>query len=202
MPKKTDKPMDSIFDSTNNGKKADEAAKAVKAKPAPKAANGNGEIIIDKFQVLKTILKTHESEMLYRKTKEDRLFFLGLILVSVVAIGAFLIRATFGTCSSCGWFYSLVFRTFFAVVTGAVGFTLTAMVELNRARLQDLLSMIVKIHESFRLFEEGAYSKDGGAYLPNTYKFIGSLNDDETNYSVLVLKVGAVIAAIAVFLLV
>ncbi|MCZ7584119.1 MAG: hypothetical protein M5R36_12700 [Deltaproteobacteria bacterium] len=110
-----------------------------------------------------------------------------------------MIRAADDTCH--GWFCGLLFKLFFASMSGLAGFTAAAMVELNRTRLQDLLAMIVKIQESFDLFVEGAYSKDGGAYLPNTYKFVGSINDDETNYAVLVLKLGAVVAAIGVLLL-
>ena len=199
MAKKNDKPLDSIFESTGNKKNAE------KSKPAGKTAEAGGgaeDFVVDKFKVLNTLLKTHEQETLYRKTKEDRLFIVGLALITAVAVGAFMIRATSIDGVAGKWFYSLLFRTFFAVVTGAIGFTISAMVELNRTRLQDLLAIIVKIHESFHLFDDGAYAKDGGAYLPNTYKFIGSINDDETNYSVLVLKVGSVAAAIAVFLLV
>jgi hypothetical protein len=214
MAKKEDKKLDSIFDATN-GKKAvkprpapsaaPSAAKSEpikKAPPPPAPPSGGDDLSINKFKVLTTLLKTHEQEALYRKSKEDRLFMLGLALVTAVAVGAFMVRATCGGGLGCGWFYSLVYRTFFSVMTGMIGFTIAAMIELNRTRLQDLLAMIVKIQESFKLFDDGAYAKDGGAYLPNTYKFIGSINDDETNYFVLVLKVGSIVAAVALFILV
>jgi len=197
MAKKKEMKRDSIFDSTGEKKSPGKTARAAKTAVVPGVTDSVG---VNKFEVLNSLLKTHEAEVLYRKGKEDRLLITGLALVAAIAIGAFMIRAT--GVHSTGWFYSLIFRTLFAVLAGLAGFTAAAMVELNRTRLQDLLSMIVKIHESFGLFVDGAYSEDGGAYLPNTYKFVGSINDDETNYAVLVLKLGSVITAIGVFLLV
>ncbi|MBZ0272169.1 hypothetical protein K8I61_09035 [bacterium] len=161
---------------------------------------GDARFSPDRSNTMLAILQTHANEILYRKTKEDRLFILGLSLVAAIAASAFLIRGLSG-CGSGGWFFCLVYKGFFALVTLAVGFTSAAMVELNRTRLQDLLAMTVKIHDSLDLFEDGAYAKDGGAFLPNTYKFVGSINDDETNYVVLVLKLGAVAAAAAVLFL-
>ena len=61
--------------------------------------------------------------------------------------------------------------------------------------------MIVKIHESFGFFKEGEYPTGNGAYFPNTYKFVGSINDDETNYAQLILKIASVGAVVAILLL-
>ncbi len=197
MAKKKEIKRDSIFDATNEKKTPKKTARPAKN---PVGSGEDCTLRFKRYKVLNTLLMGHEAEVIYRKGKEDRLLVMGLGLVAAIAIGAFLIRAT--GAQGTGWFYSLIFRTLFAVLTGLAGFTAAAMMELNRTRLQDLLSMIVKIQESFGLFVDGAYSEDGGAYLPNTYKFVGSINDDETNYAVLVLKLGSVITAIGVFLLV
>ncbi len=181
---------------------ASTAAKAAEPKPENGNGNGNGNGFepydLDRFSVVKTLLKTHEDEVIYRKSKEDRLLITGISLVAGVAIGAFLIRALCGTACSAGWFYSLLFRLFFAGMVGLTGFTIAAMMELNRTRLQDLLAIVVKIHEQFRLFDDGVYDNSGSAFLPNTYKFVGSINDDETNYALLVLKVASVVTAVFV----
>lgn len=209
MAKKPTQGLDSIFDSTDAPKKTTRKA----APAAPKAAaeakagggngNGNGDDFgLDRFRVLRSLLASHEAEALYRKGKEDRLLLFGIGAVAAITVGAFLVRSICATACGGNWFYSLVFRSFFALMVGMTGFTIAAMMELNRTRLQDVLAMIVKIHERFRLFEDGRYDDSGAAFLPNSYKFIGSTNDDETNYALLVVKVGAVISAVALFVLV
>ena len=204
MPKKGGTKRDSIFDSTDSAPKAKKPAAAkAKTEEAPKAVKveAGDDFTFDRFKVLKTLLKTHEAEVLYRKGKEDRMLVIGMALMAVLAFTAFLTRAIYvGFTGGGSWFYCLLFRTFFAFLIGVVGFSAAAMIELNRTRLQDLLAVIVKLHEKFKLFEDGAYGD--GSFLPSPYKFIGSINDDETNYSLLILKVGAVIAAVAVFLLI
>lgn len=199
--KETQENRDTIFADTGAKKKATgENAKSTTTAKSTGGGGGTGPGSgVDKFMVLKTLLKNHEAEVLYRKAKEDRMLVMGLFLVALLTIGAFVTRAAAGG-AGCGWFYCLVYRSFFAGVIGVAGFSAAAMIELNRTRLQDLLAMIVKLHESFELFTEGAFGP--GSYLPNTYKFIGSINDDETNYSLLVLKVGSVVAALGTFLLV
>ncbi len=189
--------------STPPAASAASAAHAAEAKPANGNGNGNGfePYELDRFSVVKTLLKTHEDEVIYRKTKEDRLLITGISLVAGVAIGAFLIRALCGGCAG-SWIYSFLFRVFFSLMVGLTGFTIAAMMELNRTRLQDLLAIVVKIHEQFRLFDDGVYDKSGSAFLPSTYKFVGSINDDETNYALLVLKVASVITAVFVLLFV
>lgn len=210
------KGFDSIFDATDaKSAKTARARKTVaksataptapaaakSAEPKPENGNGNGNGFepydIDRFSVVKTLLKTHDAEVIYRKTKEDRLLIAGISLVAGVAIGAFLIRALCGGCAG-SWIYSLLFRLFFAGMVGLTGFTIAAMMELNRTRLQDLLAIVVKIHEQFRLFDDGVYDNSGSAFLPSTYKFVGSINDDETNYALLVLKVASVVTAVFV----
>jgi hypothetical protein len=201
MAVKKDKKLDSIFEPTKAKKTAKkETSQKTKVKTADNGAGNGGGFNIDKFKVLNTLLKNHEAEALYRKRKEDRLLATGLGLIVLIAIGAFLIRAMCAGYSGNGWFYSLIFRSFFAVMIGVTGFSAAAMIELNRTRLQDILALIVKIQEKFGLFKSGEYDED--ALLPSPYKFIGSINDDETNYALLMLKAGAFIAAVAVFLLV
>ncbi|MCC6157110.1 MAG: hypothetical protein IT350_03595 [Deltaproteobacteria bacterium] len=208
------KGFDSIFDATETKSAKTARARKTAAKtstpagaPAapsteakPENGNGNGfePYDIDRFSVVKTLLKTHEDEVIYRKSKEDRLLITGISLVAGVAIGAFLIRALCGATCTGSWIYSLLFRLFFAGMVGLTGFTIAAMMELNRTRLQDLLAIVVKIHEQFRLFDDGVYDNSGSAFLPNTYKFVGSINDDETNYALLVLKVASVVTAVFV----
>ncbi|MCB9477285.1 MAG: hypothetical protein H6683_03655 [Deltaproteobacteria bacterium] len=178
-----------------------QAAAASKAAVAEAKSGEFEPVDINRMQVLGDILQTHYQEALYRKGKEDRLLTLGLALITAVALSAFLIRA-FLTVDPGGWLYSLVFRTAFAVVIALTGFAVASMVELNRTRLQDVFAMIVKVHESLRLFDDNVYNKGGGSYLPNTYKFVGSFNDDESNYAIITLKLGSVIGALAVFILV
>ncbi len=203
MAAKSDKNLDSIFEPTKDKKTTKKApSKKAKAKAVVKASDGGtgGGFEVNKFKVLNTLLKNHEAEVLYRKQKEDKLLVAGLGLVVLMSVGAFLIRALCAGYAGNGWFYSLIFRTFFAAMIGVTGFSAAAMIELNRTRLQDVLAMIVKIQEKFGLYKGGEYDED--AFLPSPYKFIGSINDDESNYALLMLKVGAVVAAVAVFLLV
>ena len=201
MAAKSDKNLDSIFEPTKSKSTAKKKAPS-KAKTVAKTDDGGtgGGFEINRFKVLNTLLKNHEAEVLYRKHKEDKLLATGLALVALISVGAFLIRALCAGYAGTGWFYSLIFRSFFAAMIAVTGFSAAAMIELNRTRLQDLLALIVKIQEKFGLYKGGEYEQD--AFLPSPYKFIGSINDDETNYALLMLKAGAVIAAVAVFLLV
>lgn len=227
MPAKED--FDSIFDDTKSKKKPASKTKkaavkkaAAKKKPVKKTAAKAGSnkaptkkaasqakgatkkavvqepLKIDRFSALKTILKNHESEAMYRKSKEDRILVLSCLLLAAVVFGVMIVLSTN---VSIGWFGRMIIRLFFAGTAALVGLSAGAILELNRKRLQDILAMIVKIQESFELFKEGAYPTGNGPYFPNTYKFIGSINDDETNYAQLIIKVAAAGAVVAVLLL-
>ncbi len=153
---------------------------------------------IDRFTALSTVLHNHEAEALYRKGKEDKILALSLFAFGVLIFGVMMVFAVDNTF---GWFGSLILRLFFAGCAALVGLAGSSMVELNRKRLQDLLAMVVKIHESFGFFREGAYPTGNGPYFPNTYKFIGSINDDETNYAQLIIKIASAGAVVAIMLL-
>jgi hypothetical protein len=225
MPAKED--MDSIFESTGaKGKKAAKkpakkkspakkpakkaapkktavkkapAKAASDAKQAPAAKVDTADALnIDRFSALSTVLHNHEAEALYRKGKEDRVLVLSCGLLAALVLGIMIVLATDVTS---GWFGRLILKLFFAGGAALVGLAGSSILELNRKRLQDVLAMIVKIHESFGLFSEGTYPTGNGAYFPNTYKFIGSINDDETNYAQLMIKIASAGAVIAILLL-
>lgn len=180
------------------------AAKKTKVKATPKAAPPTVESMdVDRFSALNTVLKNHEAEALYRKQKEDRilvfscgllasLVFLSLIVMPIDAL------VDLTRLKEIQWFGRFLEKLFFGGAAILVGLAGSSMLELNRKRLQDVLSMIVKIHESFGFFKEGAYPTGNGAYFPNTYKFIGSINDDETNYSQLIIRIASAGALIAI----
>ncbi|NLH48565.1 MAG: hypothetical protein GX444_08165, partial [Myxococcales bacterium] len=155
----------------------------------------------DPLAVLRTLWTTHENEALYRKGKEDRMlvFTVGL-LVAVVFGAAFVLSA--GRALDWHWLSRLIFRLFFVGIAFAITFAGNALIELNRKRLQDVLAMIVKTQEALRLFADGAIPGSDGAFIPNTYKFLGSINDDETSYAQMIMKVAAAAAALTIFLLV
>lgn len=166
--------------------------------PAAVAAPGFAP---DPQAVLQTLWVTHEHEALYRKGKEDRLmvFAVGL-LVAVVFGAAFVLGA--GRALDWHWLSRLIFRLFFVGVAFGVTFAANSLVELNRKRLQDVLAMIVKTQETMGLYADGVIPGADGAYIPNTYKFLGSINDDETSYAQMIMKVAAVAAAFTILLLV
>jgi len=203
MPKKKEG-FDNIFASTapakNNNNKAKKAGAAPEAKPA---ARPEAKRIweANPLKVLKAAWTTHESEVLYRKAKEDRLLIFSVALLIAVVFGA---AYVLGTGRALAWhtLSKLIFRLFFVGAAFGVAFAFSSLIELNRKRLQDLLSMIVKIQESLGFFEEGAIPGSDGAFFPNTYKFIGSMNDDETNYAQMIVKVTAGAAMIVILLLV
>jgi hypothetical protein len=100
------------------------------------------------------------------------------------------------------WLAKFIFRLFFVGLAFGLAFAVNSLVELNRKRLQDVLAMIVKIQEALGLFAEGAIPGSDAAFFPNTYKFVASLNDDETNYAQMILKVAAGAAMFTILLLV
>ena len=173
------------------------AAADSKAKPEPKADDTGNDFEVDRFSALKSLLRNHEEEVLYRKAKEDRMMVVGCTLLAAMVFGAMLVLATD---ISGGWFGRLIFRLFFAAGAALAGLAAGSMIELNRKRLQDLLTTIVKIHERFGFFEEGLYA-GSSAFLPSTYKFIGSINDDETNYAQLIVKIATAGAVVAILIL-
>jgi len=174
------------------------AAAVAEPKPQAKAPEVKAPFEVDKFKALNTILKNHEQEALYRKGKEDRILSLACGLLAALIFGSMLVLNTDVTG---GWFGRLVFRVFFAGAAGLVGVSAGAMIELNRKRLQDILATIVDIHEAFGFFKAGEFTARKEAFFPNTYKFIGSINDDETNYAQLVIKVVSVAAVVAILIL-
>lgn len=217
--------FDSIFEDTK-GKKKKAAKKAVKktttkkaaakkaqpkkapqqAKAVPKAALVSAKekapvqppLEVDRFTALATVLTNHEAEALYRKGKEDKILILSMAALAALIFGVMMVFAVDNTI---GWFGSLVLRLFFAGAAALVGLSGSSLAELNRKRLQDILAMVVKIHESFGFFKEGEYPTGNGPYFPNTYKFIGSINDDETNYAQLIIKIASAGAVVAIMLL-
>ncbi len=201
MPEKK-KGFDNIFDSTANGK----TKKAPKSAAAPK--NGKAASASALFEprtveaapadVLKTAWKMHENEVLYRKGKEDKVLFFALGAMVAITFGAAFVL---GQAATWAWISRLIFRLFFCGVAFGFAFAGSSLIELNRKRMQDLLAMTVKIQETLGLFEEGAIPGSDGAYFPNSYKFVGSMSDDETNYAQLVLKVGAAGAIFVILLL-
>lgn len=191
------KGFDSIFESTAGKKKP-----AAKAKtPAKKKAAPAIEKVVpaaDPGQTLHAAWQMHENEVLYRKAKEDRvLIFSVLTLVAVVFGTAFVLAAG----KEWYWISRLIFRLFFCGVAVGFAFAGSALIELNRKRMQDLLSMIVHIQETLGLYEDNTIPGSDGAFFPNTYKFIGSMNDDETNYAQMVLKVATAGAIFVILLL-
>lgn len=224
MPAKED--FDSIFDDTKKKKKSSSKANKSTAKKAPakktaskKAAGRQAAsakeataksatkaiksivqepLKIDRFETLKTILKNHEAESLYRKGKEDKILVLSCMLLAVLVFGIMIVLSID---VSIGWFGRMILRLFFAGTAALVGLAAGSILELNRKRLQDLLAMIIKIQESFELFKEGAYPTGNGPYFPNMYKFIGSINDDETNYAQMIIKMATAGAVVAILLL-
>lgn len=200
--------FDSIFDDTKKGAKKKSAKKAAvkktvkpaakKVKPAAVVQTGPEPLQVDRFGALSAVLHNHEAEALYRKGKEDRVLVLSCALLAALIFGVMILLAI-DTVS--GWFGRFVLRLFFAGSAALVGVAAGSILELNRKRLQDLLSMIVKIHESFGFYKEGMYPTGNGAFFPNTYKFIGSINDDETNYAQLIVKIASVGAVVAILLL-
>ena len=198
MPAKK-KGFDDIFASTANGKEKKAAKVAVangkNGKPAPvelRALESNP------LEVLKTAWKTHENEVLYRKAKEDKILFFSVGALVAVVFGATIVL---GDAQAWVWISRLIFRLVFCGVSFAFAFAGGSLIELNRKRMQDLLAMTVKIQETLGLYEEGAIPGNDGAYYPNSYKFVGSMNDDETNYAQLMLKVGAAGAIFVILLL-
>jgi len=200
------KKFDSIFEPTAEDKAEGIAkprrngakAKTVENKDdVKKLKNGADNFIADQFAVLKVLLMDHEGEALYRKGKEDKLLIAGIFLGLVVAIGGMIVLAMD---VSMHWFWRFIFRLFFAGSAALVCFAASALIELNRKRLQDVLSTVVRIQEKFGLFDDGAFSGSDGSFLPNTYKFIGSQSDDETNYAQLILKVTAFAGAVAILI--
>jgi hypothetical protein len=192
------KGFDSIFESTANGKTrraAKAAANDKNGKPAPAEPRA---LELNPLEVLKTAWKTHENEVLYRKAKEDKILFFSVGAMVAVVFGAAIVL---GQAQAWWWISRLVFRLVFCGVAFGFAFGSGSLIELNRKRMQDLLAMTVKIQETLGLYEEGAIPGNDGAYYPNSYKFVGSMNDDETNYAHLVLKVGAAGAIFVILLL-
>jgi hypothetical protein len=208
--------FDSIFEDTKSKAKKKPAKKAVKkvakkavkpvgakkVSPAKVAAPAKPEpaddFKVDRFAALSATLSHHEAEALYRKGKEDKILVLACGLLTALTIGIMLVLTT-DTVS--GGFGKFILRVFFAATVGLVGLSASSMIELNRKRLQDLLAMIVKIQDTFGFFKEGAYPTENGSYFPNTYKYVGSINDDETNYAQMIVKIASVGAVIAVLIL-
>jgi hypothetical protein len=150
--------------------------------------------------VLHTAWRTHENEALYRKGKEDRILVAMIGLLAAITLGAaFALGA--GRALEWHWIAKLIFRLFFVGAAFGVAFAGTALIELNRKRLQDVLAMIVKIQETLGLFADRGVPGCDSAFFPNTYKFVGSMNDDETNYAQMILKVAAGAAMFAILLL-
>jgi len=197
--------FDDIFKATSKpgkGKKAPAKKKAAaKQKAAPKVAAApaadNG-LTVDPALVLHNAWQTHENEILYRKEKEDKLLFFAVGALVILVFGAAYVMANAGD-----WFRfsRFVFRLFFAGIAFGAAFAGGALIELNRKRMQDLLSMVVKIQEKLGLYDEAGIPGNDGAFFPNTYKFIGSINDDETNYSQMILKVAGAAAIFVILLL-
>ena len=210
--------FDSIFEDTKKGKKKAAPKKAaVKKSPVKKAAGKAAPKVADKgvkaaskagivqqplevdhFNALTTVLHNHEAEALYRKGKEDKVLVWSLGILAVLVFGVMVVL-TAGVATT--WFGRWIIRLFFAGAAALAGVSAGSLIELNRKRLQDVLDMIVKILESFGFFMEGEYPTGNGAYFPNTYKFIGSINDDETNYAQLIIKIATVGAVVAILLL-
>jgi hypothetical protein len=213
--------FDDIFAETtaDTGKKkpAKKAAKASPKKTAAKAsppkaaakivaaaapmATASDRLTVDTGAVLQTAWTNHEQEVLYRKGKEDRLLMFSVAILAILTLGA---AYVLGSARLLDWWWlsKFVFRIVFVVLGLGIAFAGNALIELNRKRLQDVLAMVVKIQENLGLFAEGAVPGSDGAFFPNTYKFIGSINDDETNYAQMLLKVAAAAAALTILLLV
>jgi hypothetical protein len=192
--------FDDIFTATAEApKEVKKPARANGVKPEPRPAPKPG-FTVDLGAVLQTAWSNHEREALYRKAKEDRLLVYSLSLLAVLAFGAAIVLGM-DRLLMFGWLGKLIFRVICAGFAAGVAFAATALIELNRKRLQDVLAMIVKIQDALRLFEEGAIPGSDGAFFPNTYKFVGSMNDDETNYAQMIVKIaaGAVIVTIILF---
>lgn len=178
------------------------APKQVAAKSAPKAqpAAVAPSLEVNQFKALTTVLKNHEAEALYRKGKEDRILVLSCALLASLVFGVMIVLSP-KVLGDSSWFGRTFFRLFFAGGAALVGLAGGSILELNRKRLQDVLAMTVKIHESLGFFTEGMFPTANGAYFPNTYKFIGSINDDETNYAQMIVKVAAAASVFAILLL-
>lgn len=191
--------FDDIFKPTAATRK-EAAPKTTKAKAAP-APRQLERLAVDPAAVLQTAWSNHEREVLYRKAKEDKLLLCSVGMLVALVFGA---AYVLGSARLLDWYWisKFVFRLFFVALAFGVAFAGNALLELNRKRLQDVLAMIVKIQENLRLFEEGAVPGSDGAFFPNTYKFIGSMNDDETNYAEMILKVSGAAAVFVVLLLV
>ncbi|MDP8224650.1 MAG: hypothetical protein P9L99_14915 [Candidatus Lernaella stagnicola] len=209
MAPKDNEGFDDIFASTaKKPKKKATKKKAPATKSAPKKvvsaavpSRKTEKLAADPTAVLQTAWTNHKQEVLYRKAKEDRLLvFTVSVLIALTAAVAYLLHGS----RLLDWsgFYRFIMHLFFAGVVLGVAFAGNALMELNRKRLQDVLAMIVKIQESLGLFDEGAVPGSDGAFFPNTYKFVGSMNDDETNYAQMILKVSAAAAAFTILLLV
>lgn len=192
--------FDTIFESTTGKKtKKKQPAKAA-APPAPKAVEtpaANG-IECSPADILKTAWVAHENEVLYRKGKEDRVLIFSTSILVALVLGAALVL---GQAQGWYWLSRFIFRLFFCGAAFGVALAGNALVELNRRRMQDLLAMTIKIQESLGLYEEGSIPGADGAYFPNTYKFVGSMNDDETNYAQMILKVAGAAAIFVILLL-
>ncbi|HPM76593.1 MAG TPA: hypothetical protein PK961_05835 [bacterium] len=198
--------FDTIFESTA-GKKTKKSAPVKKvekkpaASPAPKTVEApvaNGSIECAPADILKTAWKTHENEILYRKSKEDRVLVFSTSVLVALVLGAALVL---GQALEWHWISRFIFRLFFCGAAFGAALAGNALVELNRRRMQDLLAMTIKIQESLGLYEEGRIPGADGAYFPNTYKFVGSMNDDETNYTQMILKVAGAAAIFVILLL-
>lgn len=208
MAKKDKAGFDDIFASTApQGKepkkgKAEKQAVAAPVPPAPPTERlaKTGALQIDPAALLLGAWANHEAEALYRKGKEDRILCLTLALLVALLFGSawLLLSAKLAGWS---WFARFVFRIVAALGVFAFAFAGNALIELNRKRLQDVLAMIVKIQDSLRLFEENAIPGADGSFYPNTYKFIGSSNDDETNYAQMILKIGGAAAIVVMLIL-
>ena len=152
--------------------------------------------------MLQTAWANHEREALYRKGKEDRLLLFTLAALLALVLGGAAILAA-GRALDWHWFGKLVFPPDFRRF-GPLAWPWPVMPcsNSNRRRLQDVLAMIVKLQDSLHLFKEGAFPGSDGPFFPNTYKFIGSINDDETNYAQMILKVSTATAIFVLLLLV
>jgi len=205
MAKKDKAGFDDIFTPTTGKAKESKKGKTEKAAAAPPAAPRMeraakaGSLAVDPAALLLGAWANHEAEALYRKGKEDRLLCLTLALLVALLFGsAWLLLSA--KAAGWLWFARFVFRIVAVVVAFAIAFAGNALIELNRKRLQDVLAMIVKIQDSLRLFEDNAIPGADGSFYPNTYKFIGSANDDETNYAQMIVKIGGAMAVVVILL--
>ncbi|MDP8254482.1 MAG: hypothetical protein P9M14_01910 [Candidatus Alcyoniella australis] len=203
----SDKKLDDIFESTAPKKKAGAkkaaakktaaqktAAKSVKADPAV-AAQADA-LDIPQFSVLKMLFLAHNEEVLYRRAREERAMILccalcgALALLAVIAFG--------GPWGVAGWFWRLVFKVLLIAGVFMAASSGSKLIEVNRKRLQDLLGLQVKISNILRLYDEGTYADEKDPLYPGTFKFLGSLADDETNIGSLLIKGAFLFASLVI----